>query len=79
MKKKPIVPPLEEMVISGIETTFNGHLQKCLTDSFAKGYTLVCPPVFVGNKAPFGACEEAYGCHPHFLIVLQKLPTTLNQ
>lgn len=79
MKKKPVVPPPEKMVLSGIETTFDGRLERTLTNAFAKGYVLSCPPTFVGKMAPSGMNEYAVGYHPHFLVILQKLPTTLNQ
>lgn len=66
---------IEKPVIVGIETTFKGRLEKLLTTLFANGYLLTCPPTFVGNKVPLGETALA-GWHPHFLVVLQKLPST---
>jgi hypothetical protein len=79
VKKKPVVKPPEKMVIAGILSTFDGRLESFLADKFAKGYALSCPPTFVGKMAPYGMNEYAVGYHPHFLVILQKLPTTLNQ
>lgn len=76
MKKKQTTPPPptpERTVIAGVETTFEGRLEKLLTTAFASGYVLSCPPVFLKYASVLG--ENQIGYSPHFLVILQKSNT----
>ena len=79
MKKKPVVQPPEKTVLAGVETTSGGKLERLLTTAFAKGYMLVCPPVYAGTTG-ISPIDSMLGesPRPQFLVILQKLPSTPN-
>jgi hypothetical protein len=65
--------PAPETVVTRIVSTFDNELGKFLGDGMAKGYRLLCPPVFTHQGEPRGMNDYAVGFnHPHFLIVLVK-------